>query len=222
MGEEYEEERTKMVVDQIMGRGLRDGRLLKAFMAVPRHLFVPAGMVEFAYYDEPLPIGCGQTISQPYIVALMTSLLNLAGDETVLEIGTGSGYQAAILAQLVRRVHTVEYYAPLAEQAERILGELEYPNIAVHVGDGSQGWPPGSPYAGIVITAAAPEAPPCVLNQLAEGGRLVVPVGSRQYQELQIWERKWDKFSFESVLPVSFVPLRGKFGWSEEQWPQIR
>ncbi|NPV78521.1 MAG: protein-L-isoaspartate(D-aspartate) O-methyltransferase [Anaerolineae bacterium] len=219
MGEDYLEQRMKMIWEQINRRGLKNQRLLDAFLKVPRHRFVPEDMAEYAYSDEPLIIDCGQTISQPYIVALMTSLLNLQGDETVLEIGTGSGYQAAILAQLAKLVHTVEFHPPLAEQARKVLQELGYLNVEVHVGDGSLGWPEGGPYQGILVTAAAPEPPPPLLNQLADGGKIVLPVGSRHYQELQVWERSGDNYIRESITSVSFVPLRGQHGWSEEQWP---
>lgn len=219
MDEEYLEQRLRMVQDQISRRGLKNQRLLDAFLKVPRHRFVSKDMEEYAYGDEPLIIDCGQTISQPYIVALMTSLLDLQGTETVLEIGTGSGYQAAILSQMAVLVHTVEYHPRLAEQAGKMLQELGYLNVEVHVGDGSQGWQEGSPYQGILVTAAAPDAPPPLLEQLADGGKIVLPVGSRHFQELQVWERNGDNFTHESVIPVSFVPLRGQHGWSEEQWP---
>ncbi len=219
MGEDYLEQRMKMIWEQINRRGLKEQRLLDAFLKVPRHRFVPEDMAEYAYSDEPLIIDCGQTISQPYIVALMTSLLNLQGDETVLEIGTGSGYQAAILAQMAKMVHSVEFHPPLAQQARKVLQELGYLNVEVHIGDGSLGWPEGGPYQGILVTAAAPEPPAPLLDQLADGGKIVLPVGSRHYQELQVWERNGGNYVRESITPVSFVPLRGQYGWSEEQWP---
>jgi protein-L-isoaspartate(D-aspartate) O-methyltransferase len=216
-----EEARSRMVWEQIDRRGLHNPRLLDAFLKVPRHLFVPEDAIEYAYNDEPLLIACGQTISQPYIVALMTSLLNLHGGENVLEIGAGSGYQAAILAEMAKTVHSVEYHPELAEGAQKALDDAGYGRVQVHVGDGSLGWPEGAPYQGILVTAAAPEAPRSLLNQLDDGGKLVLPVGARSRQELQVWERHKDQFTYESIIPVSFVPLRGEYGWSEEQWPSI-
>lgn len=218
MDDGYLEQRMKMVREQIERRGLKNQRLLDAFLKVPRHRFVSEDLTEYAYGDEPLVIDCGQTISQPYIVALMTSLLALQDDDTVLEIGTGSGYQAAILAQMTKKVHTVEYHPRLAQRARKTLQELGYHNVEVHVGDGSLGWAEGAPYQGILVTAAAPDAPAPLLGQLAGNGRLVLPVGSRHYQELQVWERNKENFSHEGIIPVSFVPLRGQYGWSEEEW----
>lgn len=207
-----------MVKEQIERRGLVHPPLLAAMRSVPRHLFVPEDAREFAYSDGPFPIGHGQTISQPYIVALMTSLLNLQGGETVLEVGTGSGYQAAVLSYLARTVHTVERIPELAEQAARVLGELEIHNVHIHVGDGSLGWREAAPYDGILVAAAAPRAPQPLLEQLAKGGRLVIPVGSRAYQELQVWQRKGSTFSHETLIGVAFVPLRGAQGWDADQW----
>ncbi len=209
--------RLRMVNEQIVRRGLQDERLLDAFRRVPRHLFVPPQYRHLAYTDMPLPIGRGQTISQPYIVALMISLLRLHGDEKVLEIGTGSGYQAALLAYLAREVHTIEYIPELAEQAEARLKALGLTNVFCHVGDGSLGWASAAPYHGIVVAAAAPQVPQPLLEQLAEGGRLVIPVGNRRYQDLQVWERRGDRFNSEYSIPVVFVPLRGLFGWQEEE-----
>ncbi len=210
--------REQMVREQIARRGIRDARVLEAMFSVPRHLFVPPDLRERAYDDGPLPIGCNQTISQPYIVAAMSALLELRGDENVLEIGTGSGYQAAVLARLARQVHTVERYAALAKQAEQVFAGLNLTNIAVHIGDGSSGWAEGAPYQAIVLTAAAPTVAPSILEQLADGGRLVLPVGNSAGQDLQRWRREGDKFVHESFFPVSFVPLRGAEGWSEEDW----
>ena len=207
-----------MVIHQIERRGIRDKRVLEALKIVPRHVFVPESMQDSAYEDGPLPIGCKQTISQPYIVALMTSLLRLEGEENVLEIGTGSGYQAAILAILAKTVHTVELHPQLAEQAAAVLHSLGYDNVHVHVGDGSQGWEPAAPYDAIIVTAAAPEVPKPLLNQLSEGGRLVIPVGPSYVQTLEVWQREGNQFTSERDIPVSFVPLRGKYGWSEEEW----
>ncbi len=210
-----------MVSEQIERRGLRSARLLEAFRKVPRHVFVPAECRKNAYDDGPLPIGDAQTISQPYIVALMTNLLQLNGDETVLEIGTGSGYQAGILAELARSVHTVERHARLAERAQQTLASLGYANVFCHSGDGSLGWPEAAPYQGILVTAAAPCPPQPLLDQLADGGRLVIPVGDRAGQDLQVWERRGSRLEPESILPVCFVPLRGTYGWKEAEWEEV-
>lgn len=210
--------RKEMVNQQIARRGLHNPRLLRALQRVPRHLFLPLTLRDHAYEDRPLPIGKGQTISQPYIVALMTSLLALEGDEVVLEIGTGSGYQAAVLAEMARTVHTVERHEDLANAARARLVRLGYYNTRVHCADGSLGWPEAAPYQGIMVTAAAALAPEPLLAQLDEGGRLVIPVGDFRGQTLQVWTRESGHFETQDVLPVSFVPLRGKFGWSPEDW----
>jgi protein-L-isoaspartate(D-aspartate) O-methyltransferase len=212
----YTAERHRMVDEQIAGRDIGDKRLLAAMRTVPRHLFVPEDQRRYAYHDGPLPIGGGQTISQPYIVALMTLLLALSGEETVLEIGTGSGYQAAILAQLVKQVHTIERDRRLAERAASVLKQLEYDNVLVHTGDGSQGLPEFAPYRAILVTAAAPQVPQVVLEQLAEGGILVLPVGGRMGQYLEKWQRRGDTFIKDVLVPVAFVPLRGKYGWKND------
>jgi len=175
----YELGRRRMVSEQLSARNIRDRRVLAAMGAVPRHRFVPEEHRHLAYSDGPLPIGGGQTISQPYIVALMTQLLLLDGKETVLEIGTGSGYQAAVLAYLAQQVHTIERQSGLAERARAALTNLGIMNVAVHLGDGSLGLPEHAPYQAILVTAAAPEVPRLLLEQLAEGGRLVLPVGGR-------------------------------------------
>lgn len=207
-----------MVAEQLMERDIRDQRVLEAMKTVPRQLFVPPEHRHLAYADGPLPIGGGQTISQPYIVALMTQMLRLVGDENVLEIGTGSGYQAAILAHLAREVHTIERHARLAENAASTLKELGLVNVHVHVGDGSQGLPEFSPYQAILVTAAAPEAPQSMLDQLDDGGRLVIPVGGQTGQYLQRWQRHDAGFKQEVLVPVAFVPLRGQSGWKEDKW----
>jgi protein-L-isoaspartate(D-aspartate) O-methyltransferase len=214
----FQQERARMVSEQIERRGIRNERLLEALRRVPRHCFVPPHLTSQAYEDGPLPIGNGQTISQPYIVALMTSLLGLEGHENVLEIGTGSGYQAAILAEMVKTVHTIERHPELADCAMRILGGLGYQNIEVHIGDGSTGWPNAAPYQAIMVTAAAPRPPDPVLKQLAKGGRLVIPVGDRYGQDLQLWSYDGDFLSPENIIPVAFVPLRGEHGWRDEEW----
>jgi len=211
--EEYSQERKRMVAEQIAIRGLRDPRLLAAMEAVPRHRFVPSDHLNWSYADGPLPIGFGQTISQPYIVAFMTDALHLTGSERVLEVGTGSGYQAAILGQLAAEVHTVEFIPELSAQAEKVLQELGFTNIHIHSGDGSLGWPEAAPYDGILVAAAAPSLPQPLMDQLAEGGRIILPVGSRGFQQLEIWERRRKKFKHEASIPVAFVPLRGEHGW---------
>lgn len=211
-------ERQEMVTRQIEHRGVKDELVLKAMRSVPRHRFVPDGLRSQAYQDGPLPIGQGQTISQPYIVAEMTALLALRGGENVLEIGTGSGYQAAVLAQIARTVHSVERVAALAEKAQMVLDDLEIRNVFVHRSDGSLGWPEAALYDGILVTAAAPAPPPALLEQLAPGGHLVLPVGGPQGQVLQRWHRKGNAYQIESIFEVAFVPLRGVAGWREEEW----
>ena len=211
--DDYRFARKRMVMQQIADRGVLDPILLAVMESVPRHLFVPVDDLAWAYSDGPLPIGHGQTISQPYIVALMTELMKIEGTDHVLEVGTGSGYQAAVLGQMALEVHTVEVIPELAAQAEFILTDLGYTNIHVHIGDGSLGWLPAAPYDGILVAAAAPSAPQPLLQQLAEGGRLVIPVGSRGFQRLQVWTRTGQEFTCEENLAVAFVPLRGEHGW---------
>jgi len=214
----FERARKRMVKKQIVRRGLRDERLLTAFESIPRHMFVPEEYQYAAYDDSPLPIGSSQTISQPYIVALMTDLLQLEGNERVLEIGTGSGYQAAILSMIAEEVHTVEYLPELATTADKLLKELGLDNVHVHVGDGSLGWPEASPYKGILVAAAAPQTPKTLLDQLEDGGRLVLPVGGRGAQNLEIWERVENNFESRVETAVAFVPLRGEKGWDRQRW----
>ncbi len=210
---DLEAERQRMVDEQIVRRGLTEPRLLAAMRAVPRHEFVPAEYLDYAYDDGPLPIGSGQTISQPYIVALMTHLLALRGVERVLEVGTGSGYQAAVLAHMAAEVHTVEILPELAEQARVSLNRLGLNNVHCHLADGSLGWPKAAPYEGILVAASAPDVPPPLLEQLADGGRLVLPVGGRLSQELVVVTRQGEKYERRTVLSVAFVPLRGVHGW---------
>jgi protein-L-isoaspartate(D-aspartate) O-methyltransferase len=212
----YTHQRQRMVSEQIIARGVRAPRVLEAMRLVPRHYFVPPEYGDMAYRDGPLPIGQGQTISQPYIVALMSELLELQGDETVLEIGAGSGYQAAVLAQLAHTVHTMERRPALAEQAKKILKELGNQNVIVHLGDGSLGLPQFAPYQAIMVTAAAPGVPQPLLDQLVDGGRLVIPVGGTGSQMLERWRRLGQNFDQDHILPVAFVPLRGAHGWKEE------
>ncbi len=210
--------RDQMVKYQIEGRGIKNKGVLNAMRTIPRHYFIPENMRQFAYEDGPLPIGSGQTISQPYIVALMTNLLGLTGQENVLEIGTGSGYQAAILSQLADTVHTIEYHETLALQAGKVINDLGIKNVHVHVCDGSNGWEEAMPYQAIMITAASPEPPKPILQQLDNGGRLVLPVGARRHQDLQLWKRENGQYSYESIIPVAFVPLLGEHGWDNEKW----
>lgn len=210
--------RAEMVAQQIERRGITELRLLEVMRTVPRHLFVPEDLISMAYDDCPLSIGSGQTISQPYIVALMTQLLHLQGDEIVLEIGTGSGYQAAVLSRLAHSVHTIERFSTLASRARQVLDTLLFENVVVHTQDGSLGWPEAAPYQGILVTAAAPAPPPPLLEQLADGGRLVLPVGGRGGQVLQVWQRCGDNFDHEDNIYVAFVPLRGAHGWNEVYW----
>lgn len=214
----FKPERQRMVKQQIERRGIRDKRLLDALRQVPRHLFVEKHQHSLAYEDFPLRIGQGQTISQPYIVALMTDLLQLKGDETVLEVGTGSGYQAAVLALMTKKVHTIERHTRLAENARSVLKSLHLSNVSVHIGDGSLGWLENAPYDGILVTCAAPSPPRPLLDQLADGGSMVIPVGDRYMQELQVWTRSEDDFQRKNNIPVAFVPLRGEHGWGEKDW----
>lgn len=190
---------------------VKDSRVLAAMRAVPRHEFVPEALRSQAYADHPLPIGEGQTISQPYIVALMTELLRLDGDEKVLEIGTGSGYQAAVLAEIVgaTNVYTIEIIRSLSEQAQRDLERTGYGEVHCKVGDGYAGWPEHAPFDAVIVTAAPPSMPRPLLDQLAPGGRLVAPVG-RGYQELQVLTRTEDGFRTERSIPVRFVPMTGE------------
>jgi protein-L-isoaspartate(D-aspartate) O-methyltransferase len=194
--------------------------VLEAMRAVPRHLFVPEDLRNMAYADAPLPIGHNQTISQPYIVALMSELLELKGEETVLEIGTGSGYQAAVLAHLAKQVYTMECIAELAESAEKLLKKLRLENVVVVQGDGSKGLREQAPFHGIVVTAAAPQVPSPLREQLIDGGSLVLPVGSRHGQILERWKREGDDFVCERIAPVAFVPLVGDHGWNTEEQPR--
>lgn len=198
--------RRAMVTQQIVARGVKDERVIEAMVKVPRHRFVLLASRALSYTDRPLPIGEGQTISQPYIVALMTELLDLDGDEKVLEIGTGSGYQAAVLAELAKEVYTIEILEPLAKRSERLLKEMGYENVRVRCGDGYQGWKEFAPYDAIIVTCAPPAIPEELFNQLKEGGRMVVPVGGVS-QELLVIRKKNGKMETTSVLPVRFVPM---------------
>jgi len=211
----YQAEREKMVRNQIAKRGIKDERVLSAMKSVPRHKFMPHPARNVAYEDSPVRIGSGQTISQPYIVALMTELLDVKPDHRVLDVGTGSGYQAAILGELAAEVHSIERHPDLAGKAETRLAALGYDNVSVHVGDGTQGYEPFAPYDRILVAAAAPSVPDPLFQQLAQGGRLVIPVGSRYSQHLEVWDREEDNFHRSTSIPVVFVPLIGEEGWEE-------
>ncbi len=212
--DDFDMERHRMVEQQLRGRGLNDARILDAFEQVPRRLFVPERLRHEAYADLPLPIGHDQTISQPYIVALMISLLGLQGKERVLEVGTGSGYEAAILGRLAGEVHTVEIVPELGKQAEALLLSLGYQNVHVHIGDGSQGWPEAAPYHAIVAAAAAPRVPPPLVDQLMDGARLVLPVAEDYEQYLKVVTRMGNEYAERIVTAVAFVPMHGKHGWN--------
>jgi|ERR1700674_5699610 protein-L-isoaspartate(D-aspartate) O-methyltransferase len=209
----FAEERRLMVKSQIRKRGVIEERVLLAMATVPRHEFVPAFWINQAYADEPLPIGYGQTISQPYIVAAMVASLGLTGVEKVLEIGTGCGYQAAVVSLLAREVHTVELLPELALQATERLRRLGYTNVHVHCSDGTLGRPESSPYDSILIAAAAPSVPEPLLHQLAEGGRLIAPVGEEDKQELQLITKRDGQLLVKQGGPCRFVPLMGEHGW---------
>jgi len=210
--------RSLMVAEQIEQRGVHDPRVLGAMRRVPRELFVPPEQRTWAFHDGPLPIGWKQTISQPYIVAYMAEQLHLTGNENVLEIGAGSGYQAAVLSLLAATVHTIELVPELAEKARLNLFGLGYKNVIVHTGDGTLGWLPAAPYHGVIVTAAAPRPPQPLLDQLAESGRMIIPIGHQEGQLLQLWQKSGSHFDHEDILSVTFVPLRGQFGWKEEEW----
>ncbi|MFO7768152.1 MAG: protein-L-isoaspartate(D-aspartate) O-methyltransferase [bacterium] len=206
-----------MVEEQLVRRGITDPRVLEVMGELPRHLFVDRALRGRAYGDHPLPIGQGQTISQPYIVAFMTQALQLQGDEKVLEIGTGSGYQAAVLAKLCGSVFTIERVPSLARKARKVWDELDIHNIAMRIGDGTLGWSQYAPYDGIVVTAAGPRVPGPLLEQLREeGGRLVIPVGGHSFQKLKVITRKGEKYEEREESGVSFVPLLGRHGWKRD------
>jgi protein-L-isoaspartate(D-aspartate) O-methyltransferase len=205
--------RERMVRNQLAGRGIKDPRVLDAMRAVPRHIFVPAQSGSQAYDDRPLPIGEGQTISQPYMVAVMTQVLEVNPGDHVLEIGTGSGYQTAILGTLARDVVSVERHATLADRARETLERLALTNVEVVVGDGTEGWPPRAPYDRILVTAGAPAVPEALREQLALRGRLVIPVGPPELQHLMTVTRTEDGFESRTGEACVFVPLVGRHGW---------
>ncbi len=206
IGRQYAEQRQQMVHQQVVGRGITDPRVVNALLTIPRHRFVPADYVNRAYADEPLPLGQGQTISQPYIVAFMTDAACLPANGRVLEIGTGSGYQTAILAQLAKEVYSVEILPSLAQRAEHTLAQLGYQNIHIKAGNGYEGWADHAPYDAIVVTAAPPRIPHALTEQLAMGGKLVVPVGHSS-QTLLVITRHLTGLSTEYTIPVRFVPM---------------
>jgi protein-L-isoaspartate(D-aspartate) O-methyltransferase len=216
----YAKQRKKMVDAQIRSRSVRDERVLRAMEKIPRHLFIDEGLIDQAYNDNPLPIGEKQTISQPYIVALMTEALELKGREKVLELGTGSGYQAAILAELADRVFTIERIASLAQKARKLLESLNYYNVVIRVGDGTYGWREESPFDAIAVSAGSPSIPRMLVEQLAIGGRLVIPVGGRYSQSLIKLTRlseNPDDVKKEDLGGCRFVSLIGEHGWKVEQ-----
>ncbi len=217
MMKDYTDERLNMVDSQLAHRGIKDKRVLDAMSKVPRHLFVPSEIISIAHTDQPLSIGESQTISQPYIVALMSECLKLKGEEKILELGTGSGYQTAILAELGFSVYTIERISTLSIGAQRILEHLEYENIKFKVGDGTLGWPENAPYDGIIVTAGAPKVSQVLVNQLSEGGRIVIPVGNSFSQELVVVSKINKKIKTENICGCMFVPLIGKHGWNKEK-----
>ncbi len=213
---DYAIARKRMVQQQIIARGITDPRVIEVMTSVPRHLFVDAGLQGHAYTDGPLPIGAKQTISQPYMVAAMTAALQLQGSERILEIGTGSGYQTAILARLAKRVYSIERIADLAARARRALDRLQISNVNIKTADGTTGWKDQAPFDGILVAAGAPDVPPEYLAQLAVGGRLVMPVGAYDQQTLiRVTRISDEEYRQEKLMDCRFVPLIGEDGWSE-------
>lgn len=213
---EYRVARKRMVEEQLVPCGVSDPRVLHVMGQIPRHRFVEKGLEDQAYQDRPMTIGAGQTISQPLIVGLMTQALELKGGEKVLEIGTGSGYQTAILAELAKRVCTVERLKDLSIKARKILYRLGYGNIAFRIGDGTLGWPEEAPFDAVVVTAAGPEIPPALKKQVAEGGRLLMPAGSFETQKLHLLKKKNGEWTAFVLSECRFVKLIGKEGWQSE------
>jgi protein-L-isoaspartate(D-aspartate) O-methyltransferase len=209
----FDQQREWMVRNQLEAWGIADPRVLDAMRRVPRELFVPDEERESAYYDGALPIAEGQTISQPYVVAHMTEVLRLKGQEKVLEIGTGSGYQTAVLSLLAAEVYTVERITRLARQAEKTLAHVGASNVHFRIGDGSLGWPEHAPYDAILVTCAAPAVPQPLVQQLADGGRMIAPVGPRGYQDLVLVRKQGQAVTEDRLSPVAFVPLIGEHGW---------
>jgi len=212
---DYDALRKQMVDEQLVGRAIKNKRVLEAFYKVPRHKFVPPDLRDNAYADFPLPIGTGQTISQPYIVALMTELLDLSPQDKVLEIGTGSGYQTAILAQLAQKVYSMERFKELSRDAQVILSELGYNNVRLKVGDGTLGWPEEAPFEKIIVTAASQRMPLPLAEQLAEKGRIVIPLGESFSQMLTVAEKVNNQLQHREICGCVFVPLVGKHGYHD-------
>ncbi len=206
--------RERMVEEQLIPRGIHDPKTLEAMRTVPRHLFVDDAMAALAYGDHPLPIGSGQTISQPYIVALMTQTLRLKGGERVLEIGTGSGYQAAVLSRICERVFTIERIDALLVRARKIFDRLRYHNIVSRIDDGTIGWPDEAPFDGIIVTAGGPKIPQPLVDQLADPGRMIIPVGDQYLQDLQLLEKNHGEITTKTIETVRFVNLIGVHGWT--------
>jgi protein-L-isoaspartate(D-aspartate) O-methyltransferase len=202
--------RSSMVEEQLRERGIRDPRVLAAFESIPRHWFVPNVNLGLAYADHPVPIGLGQTISQPYVTAYMVEMLNLTGSECVLDVGTGSGFQAAVLALLAAEVHTIEILPELSQRAAPVLARLALTNVHFHIGDGWMGWPESAPYDAIAVAAATPRVPPPLLDQLAEGGRMILPVGEAGETRLEYWRYRNGTFEHRALLSVAYVPMQGK------------
>jgi protein-L-isoaspartate(D-aspartate) O-methyltransferase len=211
------DERQQMIDEQLRPRGVNDERVLQAMLDIPRHLFMPENVRDEAYADKALPIDEGQTISQPFIVGVMTQALQANLQARVLEIGTGSGYQAAVLSRLVKHVYTVERHPVLAEQAKQRFQSLGYDNISVHVGDGTLGWPEHAPYDNAIITAAGPKVPRAVVSQVRRGGTVVLPVGNRELQRLLRLRVRLLGYTTRRLGSVMFVPLIGEYGWKPEQ-----
>ena len=214
---DYENLRKRMVEEQLIPRGIKNQRVLGVFYKIERHKFIPEDLRNSAYADFPVPIGEGQTISQPYIVALMTEYLGLTGKEKVLEIGTGSGYQTAILSELAGEIYSVERFEVLAGRAQTILNELGYKNIKVKAGDGTLGWEEAAPFDRIIITAASPKIPLPLIEQLADNGKLILPLGESFSQVLTLLEKKEGKLKSIDICGCVFVPLVGKHGWSNKK-----
>lgn len=222
----YERARAKMVEDQLAARGIKDRRVLDAMLVIPRHIFVDDALSSQAYSDFPLPIGEKQTISQPYMVALMSEALGLTGSERVLEVGSGSGYQSAVLSMLARKVYSVERLTTLTARARRTLDRLHSSNVVIKLGDGTMGWPDEAPFDAVIAAAASPQVPEALVDQLAPGGRLVMPVGTEESQKLLRITRRSNGVSTEVLGGCRFVKLIGKDGWQAEKkdatLPEVR
>ncbi len=213
--DEYYEARNRMVEEQLLNRGIKNLQVLEAMRKVERHLFVDKKYVQEAYNDSPVSIDCSQTISQPYIVALMTELLSPNKDKKVLEIGTGSGYQTAILAELCKKVYSVERHTLLAKKADDLIKSLGYKNVTIKVTDGTLGWQEKSPFDAIIVTASAPDIPEALIQQLKNRGNMVIPIGSHYQQSLKLISKRGDSYISKTICSCVFVPLIGREGWKE-------